>query len=163
MPDHLSRVTDLLTRATRFFARIHGSFDCECPACGQLVRVAGVTGPRPKQADRAAVAYDARTATFRCPSCNKAYTVGLVFWPRAGHGVKLGLPLDQIPNLRQAQELRREGGGWWLPDDAAVKSSPVHESNLAVEPERMAVEDLADEDELPADPSVKLRFRGQEN
>lgn len=99
---------DLLPGALRFFARIR-SFDIACPGCGDVWHCSrprkGTAGPLPRGR------WDTRTNTFTCPSCGKAWVLGIVAWPR---GTQLGIPIDAVPDLAQILRLS-QGSGHAMP------------------------------------------------
>ncbi len=134
MPDNYTPDTrQRLQRATRFFARL-GSFDLECPHCGTVykIRVKGDTPDRPQN-------WDPKTARFKCtvPTCTRTYVLGIVAWPIvAAPRVASQTPEDQVPHPRELAQLRKEGGGWWLADEAAQRYPRPQETNLTTEPER---------------------------
>lgn len=143
LPDTRRRIE----RSTRFFARLV-SFDVECPHCGDVYSVRlGAARKRTgrKQADPN---WDPWTARFTCTNkrCQKKYVLGILAWPvlAAPHVASMP-PKDQIPHPRQLAGLRREGGGWWLPDEDAQRYPQPHETNLTMESERP--EDHGDDDE----------------
>jgi hypothetical protein len=118
-----------LLRATRFWARPE-SFSLECPRCGKVYQIRiGVNVSH----------WDPRTSRFICRGkggCNKTYLIGLVAWPvlpSSGGGTA---PRDQVPNERQLSQFRAEGGGWWLPDEAAQRYKRTDTSNITMEEER---------------------------
>lgn len=129
-PDNRPR----LEKATRFFARPE-SFTLECPACGLVYQIRmGV-----KQQ-----CWDHTTSLFSCTAkggCNKVYVIGLVAWPVSPRAWIKGQPRDQVPHVRQLAQLRKEGGGWWLPDEERQRYETVHESNLTTEQDRPKTED----------------------
>jgi len=129
-PDNSPR----LHAATRFFARPE-SFTLECPRCGQCYCV---------RMNEKVAYWDPTTSLFKCTGhqgCGKVYVLGLVAWPVSPRAWIRSIPRDQVPNVRQLAQLRKEGGGWWLPDAARQRFEIVHESNLTTEPERHQEED----------------------
>lgn len=123
-----------LTRATRFFARIERA-TLECPRCGYVYTI---TSRQPS------ANWDPTTARFTCTnkttgsSCGRSYVLGLVAWP-IGQGASAAsqTPEDQVPGPRQLAQMRREGGGWWLADEAKQTLRRPQETNLTLEEERL--------------------------
>lgn len=123
-----------IEKSTRFFARPE-SFTLECPRCGQVYRI---------QVGKKAACWDPTTSLFRCTGkqgCNKVYLIGLLAWPVSPRAWIKGVPRDQVPHPRQLAQMRSEGGGWWLPDDAIQRYARVDESNITLEPTRSGEED----------------------
>lgn len=88
--------------------------------------------------------WDPWTARFTCTNaqCTRQYVLGLLAWPIIpASRVASAPPADQVPGPRQLAQLRREGGGWWLPDDAGQRYVRPHETNLTTEEERPDDED----------------------
>lgn len=133
-----------LTKSTRFFARLI-AFDLECPHCGTVYSIKqtgkGRTG-------LAGLNWDATTGRFTCThkGCEKSYILGMLAWPiLPAPRVASATPADQVPHPRQLAALRKEGGGWWLPDSEAQRYPRPHETNLTTEPERPERDDEDDE------------------
>lgn len=130
-----------LTAAQRFFARLH-SFDLECPHCGDVYTIRlGATRAKGKGS---AAPYDPMTARFTCTNkgCGRAYVLGILAWPIvAAPRVASQPPADQVPSPRQVAALRKEGGGWWMPEGEGQRYPRPHETNLTTE------EDRPDDDE----------------
>jgi hypothetical protein len=126
-------------RATRFFARPE-SFTLECPRCGTVYRVkVGIKSTH----------WDPTTSLFKCTAkvgCGKVYLIGLLAWPVSPRAWIKGVPRDQVPHPRQLAQMRKEGGGWWLPDDDRKRFTRVDESNLTLEPERPEKDEDDDDD-----------------
>lgn len=124
-----------LRHATRFFARLE-SFDLECPHCGKVYQIR-VRGLQRRSQRRY---WDPATARFQCTAkggCQRRYLLGIVAWPvGTGPGAASAIPEDQVPWPRQLAQLRREGGGWWLADEAAITLRRPHTTNLTTEEER---------------------------
>lgn len=142
MPD----LRPLLAHATRFFARL-SAFDLECPHCGavHVVRYRGrrkqrlrPVSPATRRAKHQAdINWDPWTSRFTCRECQRQFVLGLVAWPIAANpAVASTPPRDQVPNPRQLGYLRKDGGGWWLPDDLAQRYATPHTTNLALVEER---------------------------
>jgi hypothetical protein len=134
-----------IQKSTRFFARLL-SFDMECPRCGDVISIRAGYDRRDKKRNPA---WDPATARFRCQNkaCNKTCVLGILAWPVSkGHSAKQ-IPLDQIPNARQLAELRKEGWGWWLPDEMRIRHRQPHTTNLTTELTRPVAEAEADEEE----------------
>lgn len=124
-----------LQAATRFFARAV-SFDLECPHCGDVYQIrAGKARQRSVKDPN----WDPYTGRFTCTNkdCQRVYIIGLVAWPViAARHVASATPADQVPHPRQLAQLRREGGGWWMPDPEGQRYARPHETNLTAEEER---------------------------
>lgn len=124
-----------LTLATRFFARLK-TFDLECPHCGTVYQI--TTQKRDTN-------WDPMTARFHCTlkSCARHYVLGILAWPISGGGAGIATttPEDQVPGPRELAQLRREGGGWWMPEEVAQRFKRPHTTNLTTE------EDRPDDDE----------------
>jgi predicted RNA-binding Zn-ribbon protein involved in translation (DUF1610 family) len=124
-----------LTASTRFFARLH-SFDLECPHCGDVYVVRmGSTRKRSEKHPN----WDPTTGRFTCTNkdCGRVYVLGILAWPIVkAPRVASATPEDQVPHPRQLAALRREGGGWWLPDSAGQRYARPSETNLTLEEER---------------------------
>ena len=134
MPDNYTPDTrQRLQRATRFFARPI-AFDLECPHCGKVYLVR-MREPGPH--------WDPKTARFKCTekTCGRAYVIGIVAWPVKPGRVANATPEDQVPGPRQLAQMRREGGGWWLADEAAQRYARPSETNLTLEEDRPEEED----------------------
>ena len=131
-----------LQRATRFFARL-GSFDLECPHCGDVYQVR-VGAARQKSTMHQN--WNPETARFRCTNklCNRQYILGIVAWPVSGGKVGTATPEDQVPSPRQLAQMRKEGGGWWLADEAMQRYQKPSETNVTTEEDRP---DRDDDDE----------------
>ena len=125
-PDNRPR----LQASVRFFARPE-SFTLECPRCGQVHRI---------RKGRPTSCWNPDTARFTCINmkCRKTYVIGLLAWPVSvgGRNTATTTPRDQIPTPRQLAQLRKEGGGWWLPESERQRFSVVEEANLTLEQER---------------------------
>ncbi len=123
-----------LEHSTRFFARVERA-TLECPRCGTVYRFS----------DRIPSAvFNPTTARFTCnhTGCKRTYVLGLVAWPvTATPGVASAPPEDQVPDERELAQLRREGGGWWLPDASAIRYKRPLETNLTTEDDRLEEED----------------------
>jgi hypothetical protein len=124
-----------IAKATRFFARLH-SFDLECPHCGDVYRVRlgeirRTKAPNPN--------WDPWTGRFTCTNgtCMKKYVLGILAWPIvAAPHVASATPADQVPSPRQLSGLRKEGGGFWMPDEEGQRYPRPHETNITTEEER---------------------------
>jgi hypothetical protein len=130
--------------ATRFFARPE-SFTLECPRCGQIYQI--------RYGQRQAC-WDPTISTFKCTNktgCDKVYIIGLVAWPVSPRAWIKSIPRDQVPHPRQLAQLRKEGGGWWMPDRERQRYEPITESNLTLEPDRPERDDNAEETDPPDD------------
>ena len=131
IPDTRQRIQ----KSTRFFARPE-SFALECPHCGEVYIIRrGQPSP----------AWEMSTARFTCSSkdgCGKRYVIGLLAWP-IGPAPKVasGTPRDQVPSPRQIGMMRKEGGGWWLPEKDRITEKIPDETNLTLEGERPERED----------------------
>lgn len=124
--------------ATRFFARPE-SFTLECPRCGLVYQIRMGTK---------AEHWDHTTSQFKCTNkggCGIVYLIGLLAWPVSPRAWIKGAPRDQVPNVRQLAQLRKEGGGWWLADTDKQRYEIVHESNLTTEPQRPGTDEDDDE------------------
>lgn len=140
MPDNRQRIQ----KATRFFAR-PVTFDLECPACGEVykIRQAGSSSQR----RTAEGVYDWTTSRFTCRRCEKAYVIGLLAWPIGpAPNVASATPRDQVPNLRQLAGLRKEGQGFWLPEQEKITRAVPDETNLTGETNRKEGEAKYDDD-----------------
>lgn len=125
-----------LARATRFFARLQ-SFDLECPHCGTVYQVR-IRGQSARSRSRC---WDPWTARFHCTAkggCQRRYVLGIVAWP-LGTGPRAAVytPEDQVPHPRQLAQMRKEGGGWWMPDAEAITLRRPIATNLTTEEERL--------------------------
>ena len=124
-----------LAKATRFFARLT-SFDMECPHCGYVYQVR--TGRKDKN-------WDPITARFDCTQagCERRYVLGVLAWPvsTGGHHTASMPPEDQVPRPYQLAQMRKEGGGWWLPVEERIKYQKPLETNLTTEEDRPTRED----------------------
>jgi len=130
-----------LAHATRFFARIERA-TLECPRCGYVYQISSRVP---------SATWDPMTARFTCTnrtsgsSCGKTYILGVVAWPIIpAPKVASATPRDQVPNERQLVQLRKEGGGWWLADEARISTARPDDTNLTTEDERP--EDADEED-----------------
>lgn len=137
MIDHRPRIQ----KATRFFARLH-AFDLECPHCGDVYPVR--IGEARKKGKKETPNWDPWTGRFTCTNnrCGKVYVLGILAWPIvAAPNVASATPADQVPNPRQLAGLRREGGGFWMPDAERQKYPRPHETNITTEMDRPEDED----------------------
>ena len=119
-----------LSRSTRFFARLQ-AFDLECPHCGTVYQIR----MKPRK-DRN---WDPWTGRFHCTTknCARVYVLGILAWPIiAAPNAASATPADQVPGPRQLAQMRKEGGGWWLPDEEGQRYTRPHETNLTTEEER---------------------------
>lgn len=127
-----------LVASTRFFARPE-SFTLECPHCGTIYRI---------QRMQNQAHWEKHTSRFRCTGkdgCGRVYLIGILAWPIAGAGKAASqTPADQVPHPRQLAQMRKEGGGWWLPDAEAQSIARPDTTNLTLEEERP--DDAEDED-----------------
>lgn len=127
-----------IQKATRFFARPE-SFTLECPHCGRVYQIR--MGPTTR-------IWDPRTSRFSClgkAGCQKTYLIGILAWPIGPvAGVASQTPTDQVPHPRQLAQLRKEGGGWWLPDEEMIREKRPSDTNITLEEDRP---DDQDEDE----------------
>jgi hypothetical protein len=131
-----------LAGSTRFFARLL-SFDLECPHCGDVYQIrsgmARKAGGRKFKHPSHDPNWDTWTARFLCTNkaCGKTYVLGILAWPiiPTPH-VASTPPADQVPDPRQLAQMRKEGGGWWLPDREAQRYPRPLETNLTTEEER---------------------------
>lgn len=140
LPDTRTRVA----KAQRFFARLH-SFDLECPRCGDVyvIRLAK------KKTSQPSPHWDPWTARFTCTNsaCGKTYLLGILAWPIvSAPRVASSPPADQVPNERQLAQLRKEGGGWWMPDAEGQRYQRPHTTNLTTEEARTDHDDPDDFD-----------------
>lgn len=117
-----------LARSTRFFARLQ-SFDLECPHCGTVYQI--------RVSTRKDQNWDPWTARFHCTTrhCDRTYVLGILAWSIRGNAATTP-PADQVPGPRQLAQMRREGGGWWLPDEDAQRYPRPLETNITTEEER---------------------------
>lgn len=118
-----------LQRAQRFFARVL-AFDLECPHCGTVYQI------RPRRKN---VNFDPWTGRFTCTNaeCTRTYVIGVLAWPIGkGGGAATMTPEDQVPTPRQIGQLRKEGGGWWMPEEDAQRFKRPQETNLTTETDR---------------------------
>jgi hypothetical protein len=129
----------------RIFARIE-RFQCACPSCGRLLTSTQDQGHLAKrltargegQGDQPSHKYRKRMRTVKsvkyltwnpytqrmtCPWCNRAFVVGLLFYPSLPGGPRATEPpSDVAPTPRERQELARRdrieqargAGGWYL-------------------------------------------------
>lgn len=133
-----------LPKATRFFARL-ASFDLECPACGHVFQVRMRPNAHPDARGRGV--FDWTTARFRCSACTRVYILGMLAWPIGpSKGVATTTPRDQVSNARQLSALRKEGQGWWLPDEAKITRDTPDETNLTTEEDRREARKRYEED-----------------
>ena len=129
-PNETREIRALLARSTRFFGRLQ-SFDLECPHCGTVYQIR-MSAQHPPQ-------WDPWTARFVCTTrdCERLYLLGILAWPiGASPKVASAPPRDQVPLPRQLAQMRREGGGWWLPDGARIRRPHPDTTNLTTEEER---------------------------
>ena len=141
-----------IQKSQRFFARL-ASFDLECPACGDVYQIrlgsARKHSTSKRDRERQHPNWDPWTARFTCTNkeCHRTYVLGLLAWPiiRANR-VASSPPADQVPNIRQLAQMRKEGGGWWLPEEEGQKWQRPLETNLTTETERKDHEDPDDFD-----------------
>lgn len=132
--------TQRIQHSTRFFARLT-SFDLECPHCGDVYSVRTGSSRQKKGSRKFDTAWDPTTGRFRCSNkeCGKQYILGILAWPIvAAPHVASATPEDQVPNPRQLAQMRKEGGGWWLPDSEGQRYPRPHTTNLTTEEERPA-------------------------
>lgn len=136
IPDTRQRIQ----RSTRFFARPL-SFDLECPRCGRVYQI---------RMRESSDNWDPTTSRFRCtePNCLKVYVIGLLAWPISSAVRKkdLATPEDQVPGPRELAQLRREGGGYWLADEAAQKHGRPHTTNLTTDTRPVRSDDPDDDE-----------------
>lgn len=127
-----------LARATRFFARLH-SFDLECPRCGTVYQIRVMPKFSPPKSRKP---WDPWTARFKCTTvgCGRSYILGIVAWP-AGSNAGRAPAEDQVPTPRQVSEMRREGGGWWMPEEERIHDPRPGETNLTTENDRRGEEE----------------------
>ena len=129
--------------ADRCFARVD-RFQCECPACGQLIVPSKRQKPLPLEKrtiaeQRASLAsttadgfsarrmvYNPHTQRLRCPSCSATYIVGLLLFPYRRHGLPADAPIDARPTRRERLEMARLGGGWWAKQAYREEVTPVN-------------------------------------
>lgn len=130
-------IRDLLAQSARFFARLH-SFALECPHCGSVYLVGGRLRDSPN--------WDPTTARFRCSTCARVYVLGLLAWPVAPGRAAHATPEDQVPGPRELITLRKEGGGWWLPDTVRQAHLRPTTTNLTTEEDRPDGPDTDDQD-----------------
>lgn len=138
-----------LAHATRFFARLV-SFDLECPHCGTVYTIKQQTGKG--RTARAGMNWDPTTGRFRCTlkDCAHNYVLGIVAWPIGGGGkVASATPADQVPHPRQLAQMRKDGGGWWMPETDNVRHVRPQETNLTTEEDRPDRDDADEELEEP--------------
>lgn len=97
----------------RLFGRPHG-FDVECPRCGLVILVHA--RPRTMRLRTAkgtrAGGWDPLSSRWKCPSCQKTWTVGLAVWEVSEEEQAGGLPRDQVPDLDQLAQIRQATGAW---------------------------------------------------
>lgn len=125
-----------VAKATRFFARLH-AFDLECPHCGDVYQIR--VGEARVKSQKASPNWDPWTGRFTCTNnrCGKRYVLGILAWPIvAAPRVASSTPADQVPSPRQLAGLRKEGGGFWMPDAEGQRYPRPYETNLTTEPER---------------------------
>lgn len=96
---------------TRFFARVTGAH-LECPHCGT---VHSFGNGRSKRGNPGT--WDPRLCRFTCHHCQRSVVIGLCAWSLRTGKIQRARPADQIPDPRQAAELRRLVGGFWLSED----------------------------------------------
>src|SRR5262245_55706957 len=114
----------------------------ECPRCGTVYRFSD----RVQDPGASWAVFDPLTARFTCTrkDCARTYVIGLVAWPVVSAPyVASQPPDDQTPDIRELAQLRREGGGWWMPDAYGQRWKRPLETNVTPE------EDRLDEDEQP--------------
>jgi hypothetical protein len=128
--------------ADRIFARVQ-TFQCACPSCGRLLTstqdqgnlsqhltARGEMQPGHKYRKRMRtvksvqyLTWNPYTQRLTCPWCNRAFVVGLLFYPVPAGGPRtLDPPPDVVPTIRERQELARRdrieqargAGGWYL-------------------------------------------------
>jgi len=135
-PDTRQRIA----KAQRFFARLE-SFSLECPACGDVYVIRQGAS---RKAGAKSDAWDSTTGRFTCTNkdCGRHYVLGILAWPIvAAPRVATATPEDQVPGPRQLAQLRKEGGGWWLPDEDGQRYPRPKETNLTTEENRPDDED----------------------
>jgi uncharacterized protein YbaR (Trm112 family) len=116
---------------TRFFARID-DFHCECPACGALIVAHATTGGTQRRRRRArGLQYNPITSVLYCPSCRRAFGVGLMLWPLRRCGNTRQIPADHQPTRRQMRALAQYAYGIWA-DEIKRQGD---ELNLAIDAE----------------------------
>ena len=133
---HVNRPPDL---ESRFFAK-PTSFVCACPACGQLAY--STVPPRPGRSQQQQLTqrltrrlakrkgpYNPYSGRFTCPSCQRVFVVGLVFWkpPRNGGTGLRGLPPDQWPEKDERRQMAEYAGML-----AARRAQPGDHANLVI-------------------------------
>lgn len=132
-----------IARAHRFFARLH-SFDLECPHCGDVYQVRSGSARKKGRSDPN---WDPWTGRFHCTNklCGKSYVLGILAWPIVpAPRVASATPADQVPSPRQLAQLRKEGGGFWMPEEEGQRYPRPHETNLTTEEERPEDDDEDD-------------------
>lgn len=108
--------------ADRFFARVD-SFIVSCPRCGTVNgRWRGINN---KQVF--AKSYDPKTAVYICPGCWSKFAVGLVLYGINKYGGKRKIPIDCVPDPRQALGLRQIGEGIWPKKLRLGPNQPVNQ------------------------------------
>ena len=97
-------------------------FIAECPGCGTII------GRWRGNDNKAAFAkcYDPKTGRWTCPVCKRTWGVGLVIWSLS-RGTPRRMPLDTVPNPRQAQAMRNLVGAIW-----PYEERPQEETNLFI-------------------------------
>lgn len=94
-------VAGVMPEAEPFFARLL-AFELACPGCS---RVSALPAGVPRSF------WEPRTATFTCPGCRRAFTLGIVAWrgaqraTRASHEPPV-VPPDTVPTEAEARGLR---------------------------------------------------------
>ena len=101
---------------TRFFGRID-SFHCECPACGQIIvahKDQRLQTPLLLKQRHRQTQYNPLTAVLYCPSCTRAFGVGLLLWPIKRGDPTRRIPADHRPTRRQMRQLAQYAYGIWV-------------------------------------------------
>lgn len=118
---------------SRFFARID-RFHCECPACGALIvahKDPSVRTSSPAMTKRRRTLYNPIMSIVTCPSCRRAFGVGLMLWSLGRGGPGRRVPADHQPTRRQLRELASYSYGVW----AAEIKRQGDELNIAIDQE----------------------------
>lgn len=105
-------------RGERFFAHFTAG-ELECPACGWVTVIRQDTAP---------TTWDWRTSVLRCPACSRRYILGVIAWSVLPGSHTKTLPMDQVPDPKQAAQLRKRLGGFH-PDERKAHNRP-EETNL---------------------------------